>query len=170
MSRGYRRGCRRSGKDGGQIARRRRFGLRLRERLLKVCPSPRRIDSPNKAREIPHFAQVPSEQAVRLLQCGIIVVAIDNVRRPRNAPILTKLVHAINCHGAPEAQQTRFDVRGRAQARQRVRRFCFGESPDYPTVIICEYLRQMSGEGAQSAKTLSSSAIISTRHEKGGAF
>ena len=129
----------------------RKAGLGFRKRLFKVGSPPRRIDSPNKAREIPHFTQVAPEQAVCFLQCGFIVAAINNVRRPGNAPILTKLVHAINCHAAPEAQQTRFDARSRAQARQRVRRFYFGESPDFPTFIICKYLRQISGGGARAA-------------------
>jgi hypothetical protein len=80
--------------------------LRFRKRLFEICSSPHRIDSPHKAREIPDFTQVAPEQAMRLLQCRFVVAAIDNVRRPRNASILSKLVHAINRHGAPEPTDT----------------------------------------------------------------
>jgi hypothetical protein len=78
--------------------------LRFRKRLLKVCASTYRIDSADESRKIPNFTQVTPEQSVRLLQSRIIVMAINDLRRSRNASILTKLVHAINRHGAPEAK------------------------------------------------------------------
>jgi len=86
--------------------------LRFRRRLFSVCPFPRRIDSPNKARQVPHFTHVAFKQSVRLPHCSLVVAAIDNVRRPRNASVITKSIHTINCHRAPsEAQQTALDVR-----------------------------------------------------------
>jgi hypothetical protein len=59
------------------------------------------------------------KQAAGLPHCSLIVAAIDNVRRARNAPVLTKFIHTINCHGAPEAQQTILDVHAADHERGR---------------------------------------------------
>jgi hypothetical protein len=122
------------------------FGRRLfKTRLLRGW-----IYSPDKPREVPHFTQVASEQSARLVQCSLIVATIDDMRRARNTPVVAKLVDTINCHGAPEAQQTISAVRApddeRAVARNTLRLW---RVPRLPTVIIRKCLRQISGEATR---------------------
>jgi hypothetical protein len=98
----------------------RHCGLR-RRRVFKVCSFLCRIDSPNKACEVPHFTHVSSSQLARLSHCSLIVAAIDNVWRPRNAPVITKFIDTINCHGSPsEAREAIFHTRAARTPRGEI--------------------------------------------------
>jgi hypothetical protein len=97
--------------------------LRFRRWLSKGCSFSRWIESPNQAREVPNFTRVVSEQAARLPHRGLVVAAVDNVRRSRNTPVLTKFIHAIDCHSAPpKAKKTTFDVHAARHERDRAKK------------------------------------------------
>jgi len=87
--------------------------------LSQLCRLSRRIDSADEPRQVPHFAHMTLKQAPRLAHRHLVIAAIDDVRRTRNAPVLTKLIDTINRHGAPKAQQKNVAVRAADQERDR---------------------------------------------------
>jgi len=146
-----------------------RAALWFRKRLFKICSSACRIDSPDKAREVPDLTQVAPEQAVRFLQCSFIVVAINDVRRPRNAPILTKLVHAINCHGAPEPNRQESTCAAERERGSVQDAFTLESPPTFHwslSVNICGKYQAKVVATARRPKTFSSSTMVLTQFER----
>jgi hypothetical protein len=124
-----------------------RGSLCFRRRLSQMGSLSRRIDSTDKARQVPHLAYVALKQVACLPHRSLIVTAIDNARRARNTPVLTKFIDTINCHGAPKAQQAKIGrARGRSRERPRRKTLLPWRVPRLSYVIIYKHLRQMSGE------------------------